>query len=106
MIDPGQLKTRLVIQQPVETPDDQGGVVRSWTTFATVWAQVTPLSARRDMEADADGATQNYRIVLRSHLSLTLQHRFSDGARIYRIVSIRDRDDRRFIEIDADARVG
>lgn len=105
MIDPGQLKTRLVIQQPVETPDDQGGVVRSWTTFATVWAQVTPLAARRDVEADADGVTQSYRIVLRSHLSLTLHHRFSDGARIYRIVAIRERDDRRFIEIDADVRI-
>jgi SPP1 family predicted phage head-tail adaptor len=106
MIDPGQLKTRLVVQQPVETLDDQGGVVRTWTTFATVWAQVTPLAARRDVQADTDGVTQNYRIVLRSHLSLTLQHRFSDGARIYRIVAIRERDDRRFIEIDADVRVG
>lgn len=105
MIDPAQLKTRLVIQQPNETPDDQGGVVRSWTTFATVWAQVTPLGARRDMQADADGVTQDYRILLRSNLSLTLQHRFSDGARIYRIVAIRDRDDRRFIEIDADVRI-
>ena len=105
MTDPGQLKTRLVVQQPIETPDDQGGVVRSWTTFATVWAQVTPLAARRDVEADADGVTQTYRIVLRSHLSLTLQHRFSDGARIYRIVAIREREDRRFIEIDADVRI-
>jgi len=105
MIDPGQLKTRLVIQQPNDTPDDQGGVVRSYTTFATVWAQVTPVAARRDMQADGDGATQSYRIVLRSNLSLTLQHRFSDGAKIYRIVAIRERDDRRFIEIDADVRI-
>lgn len=105
MIDPGQLKTRLVVQQPVETPDGQGGVTRTWTTFATVWAQLTPLAARREMQADADGATQAYRIVLRSNLSLTLQHRFSDGARVYRIVAIRDRDDRRFIEIDAEVRV-
>ena len=106
MIDPGQLKTRLAVQQPVETPDDQGGVVRTWTTFATVWAQVMPLAARRDVEADSDGAAQRCRIVLRSSLSLTLQHRFSDGARIYRIVSIRDRDERRFIEIEAEMRVG
>ena len=105
MTDPGQLKARLVVQQPIETPDDQGGVVRNWTTFATVWAQVTPLAARRDVEADADGVTQTYRIVLRSHLSLTLQHRFSDGARIYRIVAIREREDRRLIEIDADVRI-
>lgn len=106
MTDPGQLKTRLVVQQPIETPDDQGGVTRTWITFATVWAQVTPLAPRRDVQADSDGVTQNHCIVLRSHLSLTLQHRFSDGARIYRIVAIRERDDRRFIEIDADVRVG
>lgn len=105
MTDPGQLKTRLVVQQPIEMPDDQGGVTRTWTTFATVWAQVTPLAARRDVQADSDGVTQSYRILLRSYLSLTLQHRFSDGARIYRIVAIRERDDRRFIEIDADVRV-
>ena len=30
---------------------------------------------------------------------------FFDGARIYRIAAIRDRDDRRFIEIDAELRV-
>jgi SPP1 family predicted phage head-tail adaptor len=105
MIDPGQLKTRLAVQQPVETPDDQGGVIRTWTTFATVWAQVTPLAARSSVEADGSGTTQTYRIVLRSRLSLTLQHRFSDGARIFRIAAIRERDDRRFLEIDADVRV-
>ena len=106
MIDPGSLKTRLVIQQPIETPDDQGGVSRAWTTFATVWASVTPVSARNTVEADSDGAVQAYRIVLRSNLSLTLQHRFSDGARMYRITAIRDKDDRRFLEIDAEVRIG
>ena len=105
MIDPGQLKTRLVLQQPVETSDDQGGVERIWTTFATVWAQVTPLAARNTLEADAGGATQNYRIVMRGNFSLTLAHRLVEGARIYTINAIRDRDDRRFLEIDAQLRV-
>ncbi len=106
MIDPGQLKTRLTLQQPVETPDDQGGVTRTWSTFATVWAQVTALSARNTIEADSDGATQNYRIVMRGNFSLTLQHRLADGARVYTINAIRDRDDRRFLEIDAQLRIG
>jgi len=105
MIDPGILRTRLVVQQPIDTPDDQGGVVRTWTTFATVWAQVTPLAARESVEAQDDGATQRYRIVLRSNLSLTLDHRFSDGARIYRIAAIRNRDAERLVEIDADVRI-
>jgi SPP1 family predicted phage head-tail adaptor len=107
MIDPGRLKTRLTIQSPDETDDGQGGVVRGYTTLATVWAQVTPLAARAagGVEADAEGATTKYRIILRGNFSLTLQHRLVDGARIYRIAAIRDRDDRRFIEIDAELRV-
>lgn len=105
MIDPGQLKTRLVLQQPVETPDDQGGVARTWTSYGNAWAQVTPLAARNAVDADSDGATQSYRIVMRSNFSLSLQHRLVDGARIYAITAIRDGDDRRYIEIDAELRI-
>jgi SPP1 family predicted phage head-tail adaptor len=108
MIDPGRLKTRLQVQSPVETADGQGGVVRSYTTLTTAWAQVTPLAARSggaDVEADAEGATVKYRIILRSNFSLTLQHRLVHGARIYRISAIRDADDRRFIAVDAELRV-
>jgi head-tail adaptor len=107
MIDPGRLKTRLQIQAPDETDDGQGGVERSYAALATVWAAVTPLVARAGggVEADAEGAAVKYRIILRSNFSLTLQHRLVDGARIYRITAIRDRDDRRFIEIDAELRV-
>jgi head-tail adaptor len=108
MIDPGRLQTRLLIQSPVETDDGQGGVTRAYTTQATAWAQVAPLPARAagaGVEADAEGAGIKYRIILRSNFSLTLQHRLVDGARIYRLTAIRDRDDRRFIEIDAELRV-
>jgi SPP1 family predicted phage head-tail adaptor len=108
MIDPGKLKTRLQIQAPVETDDGQGGVTRSYTTLTTVWAEVTPFSLRgggADVEADAEGATVKYRILLRSNFVLTLQHRLVDGARIYRIRAIRDAGDRRFIAVDAELRV-
>jgi head-tail adaptor len=108
MIDPGKLKTRLQVQAPVETDDGQGGVTRSYATLTTAWAQVTPFSARggaADVEADAEGATVKYRIVLRSNFVLNLQHRLVDGARIYRIAAIRDADDRRFIAVDAELRV-
>jgi head-tail adaptor len=107
MIDPGRLKTRLLIQAPVEADDGQGGVTRSYATLATVWAQVAPLPARAGggVEADAAGADAKYRIILRGNFSLTLQHRLVDGARIYRLTAIRDRDGRRLLEIDAEARV-
>jgi head-tail adaptor len=108
MIDPGRLKTRLLIQAPDESDDGQGGVTRGFTTQATVWASVMPLAVRASgsaIEADAEGAAIKYRIILRGNFSLTLQHRLVDGARIYRLTAFRDRDDRRFVEIDAELRV-
>ena len=105
MIDPGQLRTRLVLQQPIETPDDQGGVTRVWSSYGNAWAKVVPLAAQPGVDADANGATQNYRITMRANFSLTLQHRLVEGAKVYSIAAIRDSGERRFIEIDAQLRV-
>ncbi|HEY8334022.1 MAG TPA: head-tail adaptor protein [Tardiphaga sp.] len=105
MIDAGRLKTRLTLQAPVETPDGQGGVVRDYVTQGVVWVALLPSSARREVSADADGASVGVRIILRSGLALTLQHRFVDGPRIYRIVSLREVDDRRFVDIEGEYRV-
>ena len=105
MIDPGQLRTRLLLQQPIETPDDPGGVTRGWSSYGNAWAKIVPLTARPGVEADASGATQNYRITMRANFSLTLQHRLVEGAKVYQIVAVRNSDDRRYIEIDAQLRV-
>lgn len=105
MIDPGRLKTRLVIEAPTEADDGQGGVVRSYSAVATVWAAVFPAGMHRQPEADADGAVVRLRIILRHGFALTLRHRLVDDTRIYRIVALREIDDRRFIEIDAEWRI-
>lgn len=106
MIDPGALRTRLTLEAPVETDDGQGGVTRGYATFAKVWAQLTPLGARHDVAADADDVALRVRIIVRCGYVLTLQHRFVDGARVYRILSFHERDNGRFIEIDAESRLG
>jgi head-tail adaptor len=105
MIDPGRLKTRLVIEAPDEADDGQGGALRSYSAVATVWAAVLPARMTREVEADADGALVHLRIILRSGFALTLRHRFIDGAKIYRITALREIDERRFVEIDAEWRI-
>lgn len=104
MIDPGRLRTRLVLQAPNEADDGQGGVVRSYVTTSTIWADVTLLPGPERVEADADGATMRVRIVARAPLPVTLQHRLVDHARIYRITGYRD--DGRLVVIDAEWRAG
>lgn len=105
MIDPGQLRTRLVLQRPIETADDQGGVVRTWENFGSAWAKVVPRASRSEVDADSAGATQAFTITLRANFSLTLQHRLVDGGKIYRITAIHDARERGFIELDAELRV-
>ncbi|TAK49745.1 MAG: head-tail adaptor protein [Xanthobacteraceae bacterium] len=105
MLNPGSLKTRLALEAPAETPDGQGGVVRSHAVMTTIWAAVTPLSSRQDEAAAAAGAVVTHRIVIRSNFEVTLRHRLREGDRIYRIVAIRDQHDRRYREILAELRL-
>jgi SPP1 family predicted phage head-tail adaptor len=106
MTDPGALKHRLVLEQPVETPDGAGGVTRSYATVTTLWAAVVPVAARGGVVADDLGATVTHRIVARSGPDVTTRHRLREGARIFRILALRDQDGSgRFLEISAEERV-
>ena len=46
MINAGSLTDRIVIEQAAETRNSVGEVTLSWSTFATVWADVQALSGR------------------------------------------------------------
>ena len=106
MIDPGALRHRLVLEQPLESPDGAGGVTRGYATVTTLWAAVMPVSARGDVVADGVGATVTHRIIVRSGPDVTTRHRLREGARIFRILALRDQDGSgRFVEIEAQERV-
>jgi SPP1 family predicted phage head-tail adaptor len=106
MMNPGDLKYRLVLEQPVETADGAGGVTRGYASVATLWAAVSPVSARGEVNADDLGAEVTHRIVIRVGPDVTTRHRLRDGARIFRIVALRDHDGSgRFLEIVAAERV-
>ncbi len=100
----GDLNRRLVLEAPVESDDGAGGVMRSYGAVTTLWAQVTPVSARADVAADSLGEAQRYRITIRMRADITTRHRFTEGARVYRILAARESDDRRFLDIEAEVR--
>lgn len=87
-----ELNRRLVLQAPVETPDGAGGVTRSYDDVATVWAKLAPFAARGGVVAAASGATVTHRIVLRAGPAVTTRHRFRLGARVFRIVTVREQE--------------
>ncbi len=103
MTDPGRFKSRLVLERPVETPDGAGGAVRSYETQTALWAEVAALSSRESFEAAAAGASVTHRISVRAGPDITTRHRLRDGARVFRIVALRERPGR-FLEIEAEER--
>jgi SPP1 family predicted phage head-tail adaptor len=106
MSDPGKLRHRLVLEAPVETDDGAGGVTRSYENVATIWAAITPLGLDEQIAAEATGARLTHRIVIRTGFDVSTRHRFTLGARTFRIVGVRDPDESgRFREITAEERI-
>ena len=104
MTAPGDLNRRLALLEPVETADDEGGVVRSYQTLMTLWAQVLPLSASAEVSAASLGAAIRYRIIIRYRDDVTTRHQLQDGAHLYRVIAARPTADRRFLVIGAEER--
>jgi SPP1 family predicted phage head-tail adaptor len=100
----GDLNRRLALQAPIETTDGEGGVTRTFETVTTLWAQIIPRAARADIAAESLGAAVRFIIVIRARGDITTRHRFTEGARIYRAIAVRESADRRFLEIDAEER--
>jgi head-tail adaptor len=104
MISAGELKHRMVLEAPVETPDGAGGVSRSYAPAATVWAALAGVGDRADTTAASLGGVVTHRIVMRAGPEVTARHRFRLGARIFRIVAVRTDADGRLLTIHAEER--
>lgn len=101
----GEMRHRLLIEEPIETPDSEGGMSRSFAPLTMIWAKIDPLRGRGDVEFDALQARITHRITIRSGVDLSLRHRLSEGGRYFIIHAFRAPADDRLIEIDAEERI-
>ena len=92
-LDPGLLRTRLVLERPVETPDGQGGATVNFAAVATVWAGIAPVSAKAGEAAGAMTAVVTHRIRLRRRGDLAGGMRLRLGARVFALRAFRDPDE-------------
>jgi SPP1 family predicted phage head-tail adaptor len=90
----GALCQRIELQYPVETRDSMGGIVRTWTTSATVWAQVSPMTSREVVASgQVEGRTSHF-IKIRHYSALRQSWRVKYGSRIFNIAGVRNVDER------------
>lgn len=85
---PGLLNRRVVVEQQSTTQDDLGQPVLSWTTLATLWADIRHSSGVESIKADALTSTVRASIRVRYTRTITSGMRVTEDGITYNIVAV------------------
>lgn len=91
----GDLDQRASLEQPLDTPDDIGGVTRAWVLVADVWAKVTPTAGAENFAGERGESAITHRVLIRWRPDVTGAMRLRLGARVLAIHAALDWDTRR-----------
>lgn len=101
-IKSGSLRDFVVIQAPTASRKSGGGQTVSWSTFASVYAWITPKNKNEYLRAMNLDAQTTHKIIIRYNSSITTKMRIKLGSRYFNIQSIIDVDEaHKWSQIDA-----
>jgi len=92
-VEPGALRSRLVLQSVTAVPDGLGGFAENWVDVATVFARLEPVSADSRFGAGQTLETVTHRVTLRHRPGIEAGMRFAAGGRHFEIVTVHDPDE-------------
>ena len=94
VLNPADLRNQVVIERGTDTKDAHGVVTKVYSTFATIWCSISPLSMRWQIQ---DGQPQTpglFKIRARYLPGLMSTDRVNFGGRIMKIVEVLNIDER------------
>jgi len=97
----GPLRHRVAINNPAASQDEYGDdSARTYTTAATVWASVEPISGREMLSAQQQHAETSHRIRMRFTTNVTQESRLVWESRTFEVVSLIDnKETKQMIEL-------
>lgn len=104
----GNLTQRVIVQQPSEASNGQGGATVTWSTLATVWASVVGISGSERLQAESVGSRVGYRVTVRYRADVTPRMRLSwtpygGSAKTLEILAVRMKEGSPvFLELDCE----
>jgi len=90
----GALRHSVALQSATETLATSGQSTESWSTYATVWARVSPTKSGERVLGDQTIAARTHTIEIRYNWTVTTKHRILWDSRYFYILSIVDPDER------------
>ncbi|MGH1418210.1 MAG: phage head closure protein [Hyphomicrobiaceae bacterium] len=101
----GDMRQRLVLEQPDFISDGGGGVEETWLVVAELWAAMKPLTGAERVEAEAVAGRVSHEVWLRYRDGVTSEMRFRLGNRFLDIRAVIDVDEKgRFLKCLAEER--
>ena len=95
MLSPGRLRDRVEIRRATLTRVRGGGDEATWSSLATVWAEVIGINGRESMLAQAMQGVSAYKITIRYREDIDDADQLVHRSRELNIRSISDPDGRR-----------
>lgn len=91
------LNRKLALEEAQRSPDGAGGYVETWVQLGTLWAELKAGTGRETQDGGASLSRTRYRITVRAApygapSRPKPEHRFRDGARVFRILSVAEAD--------------
>lgn len=86
IISAGRLDQRVQLQRRTAVQDERGQVTTAWATYATEWAEVTPVRGRDSLRAAQPQATFDCTVLLRWRSDVLASDRVLWGATPLEIV--------------------
>jgi SPP1 family predicted phage head-tail adaptor len=90
----GTLRHRVTIEQATETPNSFNEPVKNWSTFATISADIEPLSGGEPFVAEQFAGIIDHRVQMRYLAGVVPKMRFNWNGRLFDILTVLDQDTR------------
>lgn len=90
----GDLRHRVIIEQPVRERRPDGSYSESWETRVAAWARVEPLTGREFWAAAEVNSQVTHRVTMRYRPGLTTRNRLRFRERTLNIASVLNPDER------------
>lgn len=90
----GDLRHRISLQSPTRTADNMGGYSTVWTSEATIWAAIWPVSGKEIMQARQNKMNVTHRIRIRYRSDIKSSWRIKFKLRYFDIDVIINPDER------------
>ncbi len=84
----GKMRYRITIESPVNIADDDGFNQETYIEFATVWADITPVSSKEYFDSNQTVEEATSKIYIRHIAGINTLMRIRSGSRLFDIISV------------------